>query len=219
MKVEIGESLGYSFLRHVEGCWLVQANWKASDYWPKYLDDDELEREFVAIRNKLESTGSGFAGTFKGTAKGSTFLRQAEIDIVGVQLDGSIHTVEVAFHEDGLHYSGNTGNNVLKKMLRTMLILRAYHPSDTKRHICFASPKVTPKIQKDLEDVFEWLRREYPVVNWQLLTNEKFRDQFLRPLQDKLQDKSGKIADTSELFVRSLQLLELMGSVNLGEGD
>ena len=29
MKIEIGESLACSYLRHVKHCWLVQANWKA----------------------------------------------------------------------------------------------------------------------------------------------------------------------------------------------
>ena len=212
MKVEIGESLGYSFLRHVKQCWLVQTNWKASDDWPKRLNGGALEREFVAIQKNLESSGSGFAGTLKGTATVKQFLRQAEIDIVGIQLDGTIYAVEVAFHEDGLHYSGNTGNNVLKKMLRTMLVLRAYHPSDTKQHIYFAAPKVTPKIQQDLKEVFEWLRRKYPDVKWQLLTNDDFVSKLLKPT---LKAAKG-VADTSELFMRSVKLLELHQLLNLG---
>lgn len=214
MKVEIGESLGYSFLRHVKKCWLVQTNWKASGGWPKHLDGDALEREFVAIQKNLESSGSGFAGTLKGTATGKQFLRQAEIDIVGVRLDGSIYAVEVAFHEDGLHYSGNTANNVLKKMLRTMLILRAYHPSDTKRHIYFAAPKVAPKIQQNLQGVFEWLRQKYPAVKWYLLTGDDFASKLLVPTLEKAKEA----ADTSELFMRSVKLLELGGLIDLGDG-
>jgi len=213
MKVEIGESLGYSFLRHVKKCWLVQTNWKASDRWPMRLDGGDLEREFDDVRANLESPGSAYQGTFKGTANGKQFLRQAEIDIVGVQLDGSIHAVEVAFHEDGLHYSGNTGNNVLKKMLRTMLILRAYHPSDTKRHIYFAAPKVTPRIQQDLQEVFEWLPREYPDVKWQLLTGDDFANKLLVPTLEKAKEA----ADTSELFMRSAKLLELHQLLKLGD--
>ena len=205
MKVEIGESLGYSFLRHVKKCWLVQTNWKASERWPMRLDSEALEQEFVAIQKNLESSGSGFAGTLKGTATGKQFLRQAEIDIVGVRLDGSIYAVEVTFHEDGLHYSGNTANNVMKKMLRTMLILRAYHPSDTERHIYFAAPKVAPKIQQNLQGVFEWLRQKYPAVKWYLLTGDDFANKLLVPTLDKAKG----VADTSELFMRSVKLLEL----------
>lgn len=33
MKIEIGESLFYSWLRHVKECQLVQMNWKASPEW------------------------------------------------------------------------------------------------------------------------------------------------------------------------------------------
>ena len=50
MKVEMGESLGYSYLRHVKNCWLTQTNWKASEHWPKHLDDQELERIFSDIK-------------------------------------------------------------------------------------------------------------------------------------------------------------------------
>ena len=218
MKLEIGESLGYSFLRHVKGCWLVQTNWKASEHWDKLLSDEKLEQEFANIRDKLESPGSDFQGTFKGTAKCSQFLKQAEIDIVGVQLDGSIHTVEVAFHENGLDYRGgglSTDKNVLKKMLRTMLLLRAYHSDDIERHIYFASPKVGPRVQMNLENAFDWLGQEYPATHWHLVINNGFTEQFLMPLRAR----AHQVADTSELFLRSLQLLELSGSVNLGNRD
>ena len=215
MKVEIGESLGYSFLRHVAGCWLVQANWKASEHWDehKLLSDKELEQEFSDMRLKFDPDGSVF-GKIRGYRP---LLKQAEVDIVGVKLDRSIYTVEVAFHEGGLTYGSRaeTHKRVLKKMLRTKLILDAYHPEEVDRHIYFASPKVGDRLQGDLEDVFFRLRQEYPAVDWQLLTNNEFTNQFLRPLRER----SSQVADTSELFVRSLQLLELMGSVKLGEGD
>ena len=185
MKVEIGESLGYSYLRHVRGCWLVQANWKASEHWDKHLTDDELEQEFGSMRETLELIGGDFTGALKQTATCRQFLRQAEIDVVGVGLDGSIWTVEVAFHEGGLLYPGGTEKNVLKKMLRTMLVLRAYHPEDIRRHICFASPRVNPKTQKGLEKAFGWLRREYPAIEWRLMTNDDFSNGILRPLREK----------------------------------
>lgn len=33
MKIEMGESLFYSWLRHVKSCQVVQTNWKASSQW------------------------------------------------------------------------------------------------------------------------------------------------------------------------------------------
>ena len=214
MKVEIGESLGYSFLRHVKQCWLVQTNWKASEHWPMRLDGGDLEREFDDVRANLESPGSAYRGTLKGTANGKQFLKQAEIDIIGVRLDGNIHAVEVAFHEDGLHYSGNTGNNVLKKMLRTMLILRAYHQEGTERHIYFASPVVSARVQRDLKNAFDWLGKEYPAVHWHLVTNDDFVKKLLVPTLEKAKEA----ADTSELFMRSVKLLELGELFKLDDG-
>ena len=98
-------------------------------------------------------------------------------------------------------------------MLRTALILRAYFPEDTTKHIYFASPKVGPKTQKRLENAFGWLGCEYPKIDWQLMTNNVFSDEFLRPVREKTRH----VKDTSELFVRSLQLLESCGSANLGK--
>ena len=98
-------------------------------------------------------------------------------------------------------------------MLRTALILRAYFPEDTTKHIYFASPKVGPKTQKSLDNAFDWLDREYPAIRWRLMTNNDFSDQFLQPVREKTRH----VKDTSEFFVRSLQLLESCGSANLGK--
>ena len=62
MKIEIGESLGYSYLRHVKGCWLVQTNWKASDNWNRLLGDDELELAFQEMREDFDQDGSILKG-------------------------------------------------------------------------------------------------------------------------------------------------------------
>ena len=80
MKIEVAESLGYSYLRHVKQCWLVQTNWKASEHWAKLLTDDELESEFSSLRQGFDLGGS----VFKGTRDCSQFLRQSEIDVLGV---------------------------------------------------------------------------------------------------------------------------------------
>ena len=203
MKIEIGESLGYSYLRHVKKCWLVQTNWKGSEHWEKSLTDEELEESFFSMREIFDPDGS----VFKGTRDCSQFLKQGEIDVVGVGQDGSIHAMEVAFHEAGLNYTGGAAKRVLKKLLRTMLILNAYHPEDTARHIYFVSPKVHRGVQQPLAEMFESLDAEYQTINWHLLTNEEFTSQLLVPTLEKAES----VADTSELFVRSAKLLELAG--------
>lgn len=44
MKIEIGESLACSYLRHVERCWLAQANWKAPEHWGRRLTTPNSRR-------------------------------------------------------------------------------------------------------------------------------------------------------------------------------
>ena len=211
MKIEIGESLGYSFLRHVKQCWLVQTNWTVSEHWAKHQTDEALEAMFSAMRENFDPDGS----VFRGTKDCSQLLRQGEIDVVGVGQDGSVHAMEVAFHEAGLNYGGGADNRVLKKLLRTTLILNAYHPEETERHIYFVSPKVHPAVQHPMEEIFSRLQAEYSSINWHLLTNDEFTNQLLVPTLEK----AGAVADTSELFVRSAKLLELAGAtLPLSEG-
>ena len=213
MKVEIGESLGYSFLRHVKKCWLVQTNWKASDDWPKHLKDSDLEQEFSDMRRKFAQYGS----VFGKTTSSSQLLKQSEIDVVGVGFSGDIYAVEVAFHENGLQYGPKqeTQKRVLKKMLRAKFLLDAYQLTAGKQHIYFVSPKVHQGVKPGLDEVFAWLKKEYPEgVDWQLLTGEDFVSKLLKPTLKKAKG----VADTSELFMRSAKLLELGGLIELGDG-
>ena len=204
MKIEIGESLGYSYLRHVKGCWLVQTNWKASDNWKRYIDSDLLELAFHDVRDKFDPAGL----VFKGTKNSGQFLKQAEIDVVGIAQDGSIHAMDVAFHEAGLNYVGGSDVRVLKKLLRTKLVLDVYHPAETPRHIYFVSPKVNRGVLLPLEEVFVLLRKEYPTIHWHLIINETFTNEML----ESTLEKAETVSDTTELFMRSAKLLNLADS-------
>ena len=208
MKIEIGESLGYSYLRHVKQCWLVQTNWKASEHWPRYKSDAELETIFRLMKQKFDEDGK----VFKETKNAEQFLKQGEIDLVGIDLQGDVHALEIAFHESGLNYGGGSDNRVLKKLLRTHMILQVYQRSETKFHISFASPKVNPITQKPLEDIFITLRNEYPRIDWNLITNGDFTDEILQ----KTLEATETISDSSELFVRAARLLNLTGIPEAG---
>ena len=50
MKIEICESLIFSWLRHVQGCIVTQMNWKPSPTWA-VARDGELAEAFDDIRN------------------------------------------------------------------------------------------------------------------------------------------------------------------------
>lgn len=201
MKIEVGESLACSYLRHHKHCWIVQANWKAPGDWGwRQEDADAL---FSKMKQRFDRDGS----VFKKTKDAGQFFKQGEIDVVGVDQQGSIHAMEVAFHEGGLNYGKTTKERVLKKMLRTLFILRTYHSPETRIHIYFLSPKVHLKVQKLLETTFDDLRGEYADVEWNLLINNAFAKFIVKPTLDNAR----AVADSSELFVRSAKLLETAG--------
>jgi hypothetical protein len=209
MKIEVGESLGYSYLRHVKECWLVQANWKVSESWPKHSPNTnpdtntELENLFREMQDEFDSDGK----VFKKTKDVHQLVKQAEIDIVGVDFSGGVHALEIAFHERGLRYGADPDKRILKKLLRTYLILRAYHGPHRKLHISFLSPKVNPGVAKPLTTVFNRLRQRYPEVTWSLLINGEFRDKVLQATLDAAETT----ADSSELFVRATRLRDIVG--------
>ena len=213
MKIEVGESLACSYLRHVERCWLAQANWKISEHWERSLSDAEIEALFQEMKRRFDRNGA----VFKKTKDAAQFLKQGEIDVIGVDQQSGVHAMEVAFHEAGLNYQGvaETDNRVLKKMLRALLILRAYLPPAAPLHISFLSPKVNPAVQRPLEETFAALRKAYPDVGWRLVTNDEFAEAIVKPTLEK----ASGVADSSELFVRSAKLLELLGFLCAPEGD
>ena len=54
MKIEVGESLFYSWLRHVKECHLVQMNWKVSSQWD-LLHEQELEKLLNVMKEHFQT--------------------------------------------------------------------------------------------------------------------------------------------------------------------
>ena len=74
MKIEIGESLIYSFLKHEKKCLISQMNWKPSGNWQVDSECHELVKyEFEKI-NKHHAFSEIFKSNFEQT------LKQAEIE-------------------------------------------------------------------------------------------------------------------------------------------
>ena len=59
VKIEMGESLFYSWLRHVKDCKIVQMNWKSSPSWQ--LQNEESLEEFMNITGKHFLDKYGYA--------------------------------------------------------------------------------------------------------------------------------------------------------------
>ncbi|WP_312644850.1 hypothetical protein [Hydrogenoanaerobacterium sp.] len=211
MKIEMGESLFYSWLRHVKECHVVQTNWKPSSSW-QLQNEEELQRFMKAtdehFRNKY-----GY-GVYKNNSL-SQLLMQAEIDAIGICLSengAEIYAVDVAFHESGLNYGDHreTVTRVTKKMIRTALCLIGYF-SMIKSEIIFAAPKVHNAILCDLEPCISDLNALFLENGYhftaRIIANDDFNDIVLKPILIA----SDGVSDTSELFMRGYQLVKMFG--------
>lgn len=210
MKIEIGESLVYSWLRHVKKCQIAQMNWKPSPYWP--TTDDDLQVLQTEITNKFKDSPFDI---FKKTSSLDQFFRQAEIDVIGMAYEegkSTIYFVDVAFHENGLTYGSKeeTIARVLKKYIRSYFIFRKYFNKFSNGIIYFVTPKMSiDKIYNPLIDEIGRLNICFNKYNFtpdfQLLANDRFKKEVLTPTMALCNE----IADTNELFLRSAQLWKL----------
>lgn len=210
MKIEVGESLMYSYLSHIKGCQIVQTNWKRSSAWPKYNES--------AIAFFLEKTRALYAdkynyAIFKKTTSVDQLLKQCECDVVGVCVGedrNTYYSVDVAFHEGGLNYKSKdeTAAKIVAKMVKAaMCLYGCFNAVDGE--VMFCSPKITPSYLSAIKPCVEDLNvlfKEYGFrFTAKVITNEQFKTTILDPILEN----SKNIADTSELFVRSCQLLKL----------
>ena len=217
MKTEMGESLVYSWLRHIERCQLTQTNWKTSPSWK--LDNEAAIQELMTF-SESEFLSVYGRNVFKGTTLMTQLLRQGEIDALGTRFgtDGTnqVIAVDVAFHAGGLLYGRtkeDTALAVARKCLRATMCLAGYFPHTTSGEIIFASPKVTPATLEGMIPAVEkanlLISQFFPHLQARLIVNGAFRDEILLPVLEI----GDTVADTSELFLRSYQMLDLFGLI------
>lgn len=206
MKLEISESLVYSYLRHIKECQICQMNWKASPKWtPQNLD---------LCQTLMEQAIERFNNPFKKTRSIDQLLRQGEIDVLGIDvINNHLFATEVAFHSRGL-ITGNsredTVSRITKKIIRIVLTIIAYfnHKEST---VIFMSPKVSQNLNENINDrvqeINEFLKNNNIKIEAQYYSNEKFREQILNQILSDLND----VEDTAELFLRSCKLINSSG--------
>lgn len=215
MKIEVGESVLYSWLRHVQGCAVTQLNWKTSPHWVAPAV------ELRTMRSLAEAVQNNFRGVnwviFKNDQDLSQALRQVECDAIGIKTEEngfSVYAMESAFHENGLNYGGRevTCAKVVSKLVRVAIALNLYMRG-CRHSVIFVSPKISDAIQTDLtraleqvSDIFE--AHGYP-CDFQLIGNDDYLNTILHPVVGVSQT----VSDTSELFLRSLQLMQIYGEV------
>ncbi len=215
MKIEVGESLALSWLRHVRRCQVVQINWKATPDILVGVEDGPLGAVFDTIRRGFDEAAEPMP-LVKKTASLKQWLQQGEVDALGLKLRaGRVEeaiAVDIAFHEGGLQYGSKaeTSARVAKKLLRTALLLRGPLALEAGT-VVFASPKVSPATAKAVVAALERVRAFASTVDvlrsvsFEVLIGDGFHEQILA----KVLDTASDVADTSELFLRSVQLVRL----------
>ena len=210
MKIEIGESLLLSWLKHIKECQIVQTNWKPSKKWQ--FKNKEVLIELMNNSNKLFLDKYGY-DLYKGNASIEQLIQQAEIDVVGISFDEDstqIYAIDVAFHEAGLNYGSReeTVTRIIKKCLRTAMCIYGYY-SLKEGTIIFTSPKINQSVLNDIipciEDmntVLDQIGLNYKI---RVIANDEFNEKILAPVLNVLDS----VADTSELFMRSLQMYNM----------
>ena len=132
---------------------------------------------------------------------------------MGISFDESdkhIYAIDVAFHEAGLNYGSKeeTVSRVIKKCIRTAMCIYGYY-GFSDGTIIFTSPKINPAVIKDInastDDIASVLNNLNLNYKIRIIANEDFSDKVLEPVLNVL----GDVADTSELFMRSLQMYNL----------
>ncbi|HBG8116607.1 TPA: hypothetical protein P7Y83_003672, partial [Clostridioides difficile] len=124
MKIEMGESLLYSWLRHVKECQIVQTNWKVSSKWDLKNADKILE---IMEKTKQYFEQKYGYPIYKNNSL-EQLIMQAEVDVLGISIDNGrnhIYAIDVAFHEAGLNYGSKneTVTRVIKKCIRTAMCI------------------------------------------------------------------------------------------------
>ncbi len=199
MKIEMGESLVRSWLRHVEHCEFAELNWKASPAW-------QIEAA-PSVEDLFESAKAAWPEAF-GKNRLSQLLKQAEIDVLGLNTrDTRLHLVDIAYHSGGLNYGGaDTGKRIFKKLIRSILVAMTYFPQHQST-VYFMTPFASPAVKNAVENAKNQVAQLIP-LNSQVDVQIFIGDDFKFGIMDEVLKLGSEVADTSELFLRSWQLFE-----------
>jgi len=205
MKIEMGESLIFSWLKHVKKCQIVQTNWKPSKSWN--LKNEELVERLIETAHQLFLEKYGYEIN-KGNQPLEHFIGQGEVDVVGMNFNKGqdLYAVNIAFHEAGLNYGSKdaTVSKILQKCLRIIVSVLGYF-DNKKAMIIFATPKIKSTVETDLKKCLEDLKSILNVLELdfqvEIIANQRFYENILEPILNE-----DYVAEPSELFVRSIQM-------------
>ncbi len=204
VKIEIAENLVYSYLKHIEGCRIVQTNWKTSGKWNTTEYDEKQANDLFERINR-----SNKFKTIFGKNSFKQLIKQAEIDILGLNTtENSIFGIDVAFHS-GLNYKGVEGSTqkVLMKIFRTIFIMQSYFSGFDKFNSFFVAPKVNPSTYLPIKEKIEMANSIIAdeLITIKFIANNDFYENLVDPLLISIKNEN----DTGELFSRAIKLIQL----------
>jgi hypothetical protein len=153
MKIEIGEFLILSWLRHVRGCVVTQMNWSPSPAWP-IARERELRATFEAIRSFSDDT---IGRSSFGQVNFEAFVRHASIDVLGLRPDhpsGGIEAIAVdsAINDTELPHGSveETIVRLIQRMTRAGFALAAYL-APRQASVVFATPWLAMATRQEVQ--------------------------------------------------------------------
>lgn len=210
MKIEIGEFLILSWLRHVRGCVLTQMNWSPSPAWP-VARERQLGTAFEAVQELcVDATGRRILEDRDVGA----FVRDARIDVLGLRLDRATRHVEAiavdsAINDDELPHGDaeETIVRLIQRMLRAGFALAAYlNPPQVS--VVFATPWLAQPIREEVQRRLARLEarlagQRHPAVSrlrFRVIADGDFADEIVQPVLehvDTLAATSGPVGNAA----------------------
>lgn len=219
MKIEMCEQMMQSWMLNCKLCEIAQTNWKMSPLYLKTISSADVSyvQQFMDEIKAIEH--EGMQDVF-GNNDAKQFIRQCEIDIVGVKFDsGDVDTVycaDSAFHKDGLNYSDTT-KAVTMKIARASAMSHIVFGSKATTKVIFVSPKCNPtpkqKVVSAINAILPTVKKYYPNVVVELYFNQDFAEKIYLPLVNNIDE----LYDDNDLFMRALYLEKIaMDALNSG---
>lgn len=218
MTHEMGESLMYSWLRHVKGCQIAQTNWKASPTWDMkyFMEAQDLYSRFLEEARTQGLVEDECKISFKQS------LYQTEIDVIGLNKtslnhNGKIYAAEVAYHSDGLHYNKNGKNNstgkVISKLIKNAVAVYAIW-GNIEAEILFVTPdsnRLNQSIQNDITKLNNLAKTYGLKFQFRFVADDDFYLRIIHPVYIMSQG----VNDSSEMFLRAQKLLGISGVLSV----
>jgi hypothetical protein len=208
MKIEIGEFLILSWLRHVRGCVVTQMNWSPSPAWT-VARERELRVAFEAVRRFSDDIigRSSLAKVDFGS-----FVRHARIDVLGLRLDrnaGGIEATAVvsAINDTELPH-GNAEQTIVRlieRMTRAGFALAAYL-NPRQASVVFATPWLAKAVRQEVQRHLALLelslaeQRDQAIsrLRFRVIADADFADEIVQPVLQHVDAVADSSAPTAQ---------------------